>query len=117
MARTRHTWRLATSSFELDFTWSRQEGGPALATAPAAQALPAPAPTRAAQPRPLPSFAEVLKRQQLAGLLMMPSRPPADRTPLSRTDQRAPALPGQVCRAYAQGLGPLAAPASRCFMA
>jgi hypothetical protein len=114
---TRHTWRLSTSSFDLDFTWSRQEGRTALSSASPIQAASAPGKTRKAQARPAQSFAEVLRRQQLAALIMMPSIPPPDRTPLSRTDQRAPALPGQVCRAYAEALGPLAAPASRCFMA
>jgi hypothetical protein len=85
-----------------------------LAASPAAATQAAPA--RACRQ----SFAEVLRRQQLAGLVLMPSRPPADRQTLRGPLATADPQPGPVCRAYAEApgakaLGPLGATTSRCY--
>ncbi len=119
-AQTSHSWRLSGSSFALDLSWSRQEGpdlpSTALYTAETANLSREPAPTRVYQGREPASFAEVLRRQQLAGLLMTPYQPPPQRVLMQNPYPSFPASPGQVNRAYTQGLGPLAAPSSLCFI-
>ena len=131
---TSHSLTIAAKSFRLDFTWRRvehdQAEGAALGSGRAmqydrrARPVPAPAPAPASAPasptraaRPRQTFAEALRRQQLAGLLLMPSFPPADRQTLSTPASTAEPQAGPVCRAYAQALGPLAAPASLCYSA
>ncbi|MFH1061021.1 MAG: hypothetical protein V1797_20345 [Pseudomonadota bacterium] len=119
-ALTSHTWSLSSGRLSLGFTYRRLESLTAAAdNLPAPSAPPAAAPqAKTAAPRSLrhPSFAEMLRRQQLAQLLVEPSRPPADRQALHTA--RVPAEPqaAPVCRAYAQALGPLAA-ASRTYTA
>ena len=118
---TSHSLTLSTKAFCLDFTWRRVEtqGQPA-PEADGAQGPPSSQPTRRPRaPRPAPrSFQEALRRQQLAGLLALPPKPPGNRAPLqAMADQvPGPALAGPVCRAYAQAQGPLAQP-SRLFSA
>jgi hypothetical protein len=140
---TSHSLTLSTKAFSLDFTWRKVEidqpekrpalAGPAAEKATAGRAavqydrrartisapldLPAPA-----QPQPEAttcrrSFAEVLRRQQLAGLVLMPSRPPADRQLLLTPTASADPQPGPVCRAYAEALGPLGGETSRFYTA
>lgn len=139
---TSHSLTLTTKAFSLDFTWRRVESDqlaarPALA-GPAAESPspgpqsaveydhrarttvvavrePVPAPVAARAPRQ--SFAEVLRRRQLAGLVLMPSRPPADRLALRGPMATAEPQPGPVCRAYAEALGPLGAETSRLYTA
>jgi hypothetical protein len=142
---TSHSLTLATKAFCLDFTWRRVEtdqpakrpaiaapassataGAPAAVqydrqarTSAVATSQPATSPATPAR-APRQSFAEVLRRQQLAGLVLMPSRPPADRLTLLGPLATADPQPGPVCRAYAEAqgaeaLGPLGAASSRCY--
>ncbi|MBI4798791.1 MAG: hypothetical protein HY794_08685 [Desulfarculus sp.] len=109
---TSHSLSLCTRAFSVDFSWSRVETqepasrGPAQApaAAPASHAQPAPARTQ----RPLQSFQEILRRQQLAQLLVVVPPTPRDAVLLWGADPPAVALPRPVCRAYSQAQGPLA---------
>ena len=109
---TSHSLSLSTRAFSVDFSWSRVENEPAAsrgqAPAPAAKPVQAAGTAPARQPRPAQSFAEVLRRQQLAGLLMVTPPPPRDAVLLWGAEAPAKALPGPVCRAYSQSQGPLA---------
>lgn len=111
-ALTSHTWSLSSGRLSLGFTYQRLESLTAEADrlpAPAAPpAAPVKAKTTAAQGARHPRFAEMLRRQQLAQLLVEPSRPPADRQSLLTAQAPAEPQPGPVCRAYdAQALGSL----------
>lgn len=110
-ALTSHTWTLSSGGVSLDFTYRRLENLPGAAgRLPAPAAQPAAAPVRAAVPAAprRPTFQEYLRREQLAQLLVEPSRPPRDRESLFTAKTPAQPLAGPVCRAYAQALGPLA---------
>ncbi|MFZ5586622.1 MAG: hypothetical protein ACOZHQ_11885 [Thermodesulfobacteriota bacterium] len=116
-ALTSHTWSLSSGGLCLDFTYRRLES----LSAPAGrQPAPAAQPTAAQSAAPKtgrrPSFQEMLRRQQLAQLLVEPSRPPRERQALFAPQLQAEPLAGPVCRAYAQALGPLGA-ASRSYTA
>ncbi len=139
---TSRSLTLAGRGFRLDFTWRREERDQPVQTAAEApartaslgsaqydrNARPVPSPPRVAAPAPKASspgrrdasstsrsFADILRRQQLAGLVMMPSRPPADRLLLQGPMAVADPQPGPVCRAYGESLGPLGSPASRLY--
>lgn len=111
---TSHSLSLCTRAFSVDFSWSRVETqepasrgpaqAPAPAAAPASRAQPVPARTQ----RPLQSFQEILRRQQLAQLLVVAPPTPRDAVLLWGAEPPAVALPGPVCRAYSQAQGPLA---------
>lgn len=111
-ALTSHTWSLSSGGMSLDFTYRRLENLSAAtdrATAPAAQPAAVPAKASPAEGAPRPSFQEYLRRQQLAQLLVEPSRPPQGRQALITAQAMSAATAGPVCRAYAQAMGPLGA--------
>ncbi|MBI5521324.1 MAG: hypothetical protein HY910_01755 [Desulfarculus sp.] len=109
---TSHSLSLSTRAFSVDFSWSRVETQEPASRGPAQ--APAAAPAILAQSalartqRPLQSFQEILRRQQLAQLLVVVPPTPRDAVLLWGADPPAPALPGPVCRAYSQAQGPLA---------
>lgn len=109
---TSHSLSLSTRAFSVDFSWSRVETqepasrGPSPAPAATPPAAAQPAPRRV--PRPLQSFQEILRRQQLAQLLVVVPPTPRDAVLLWGAEPPAVALPGPVCRAYSQAQGPLA---------
>lgn len=114
---TSHSISLNTGTFSLDYTWQRVEMASDGAASTPSQEAQAPQPSEESKPRaratakPPRSFSEVLRRQQLAQLLLEPSRPPASAVPLSLPGQPVAASnpqPKPVCRAYSQALGPLA---------
>ncbi|MFH1035737.1 MAG: hypothetical protein V1806_14610 [Pseudomonadota bacterium] len=110
LAVTSHTLSLSTRAFSVDFTWSRvetgQSGSAATAAAPATTASPSDKSPRRAR-RPPQSFQEILRRQQLAQLLVVVPPTPSDAVLLSGADTPATPQPGTVCRAYSQAQGPL----------
>ncbi len=109
---TSHSLSLSTRAFSVDFSWSRVEtsqpgragGASATAAAPAASGTPPSRPSR----RPPQSFGEMLRRQQLAQLLIVVPPTPRDAVLLSSAETPSSPQPGPVCRAYSQAQGPLA---------
>jgi hypothetical protein len=94
---TSHSFRLSTGPLSLDFSW-RREDRPSLAGCRESEAA---STGRQARPsRPLQSFSEVLRRQQLASLLMPPCKAPQERQRLDFSTPRLPTQAGEACRAY-----------------
>jgi hypothetical protein len=79
----------------------------AAASSPAAPAASSEITPRRAR-RPPQSFQEILRRQQLAQLLVVVPPTPRDAVLLSEAETPANPQPGPVCRAYSQAQGPLA---------
>jgi hypothetical protein len=106
---TSHTLSLSTRAFSVDFTWSRVETGQpgASPTAAADAATPSESAPRRAR-RPAQSFQEILRRQQLAQLLVVVPPTPRDAVLLSQAETPAHPQARPVCRAYTQAQGPLA---------
>lgn len=112
LAVTSHSLSLSTRAFSVDFSWSRVEtqepAGREAAPARAAAAAPAVQGGPARGQRAPQSFAEILRRQQLAQLLVVVPPTPRGAVLLLGAESPARALPGPVCRAYSQAQGPLA---------
>lgn len=110
-ALTSHSFNLTTKLFSLDFTWRRLEvDGPRQTSGTADRPQPGHAAPKHAQTAPPPSFAEVLKRQQLASLLAETAPPPEHRETIqSGTNSQAQVFSGPAQRAYSQSVpeGPL----------
>ncbi len=100
---TSHTLSLTTRLFSLDFTWRRlevEDSRPAprdFRNSKLETALPA----RVLNPPP-PSFAEVLKRQQLASLLVDQGSSPADGETIQSSAGQQASFYGTAKRAYNQ---------------
>lgn len=109
-ALTSHSLTLSTKHFSLDFTWRRLEveGKTPPEPLPIDGRQPAKSPA-APQPRQEQSFSEVLKRQQLASLLVERSNPPEPTETIQDGQSQPPAFAGSARRAYGQNtpLGPL----------
>lgn len=98
-SETSHSFSLSGKNFSMDFTWRRAESQPGPLAAGEAQ--PASKPQRERLSAPAPSFQELLRRKQLAGLLAPASRPPADRVELTLEQPAAVTpSPGYVVGAY-----------------
>jgi hypothetical protein len=108
---TSHSLSLTTRLFSVDFTWRRLEVDSASPTPGAVNAsLVNTSPLkRGPLSPPTPSFAEVLKRQQLASLLTEESTPPADFDTIQASTGQKAAFAGPASRAYKQASseGPL----------
>lgn len=110
-ALTSHSFNLTTKLFSLDISWRRLEVDGARQTK---ETVSQPHPPRSLanrkQPASPPSFAEVLKRQQLASLLTGAASPPEDRETIqASTSSQAAVFAGPAQRAYSQAVpdGPL----------
>ncbi|KMY68981.1 hypothetical protein AAU61_05365 [Desulfocarbo indianensis] len=109
-ALTSHSLTLSTKHFSLDFTWRRLEVEGKTPPQPLPDQGRPPAKGAAARRTPQEqSFSEVMKRQQLAALLLEPSAPPEATETIQDGQSQPPAFAGPARRAYGQNtpLGPL----------
>jgi hypothetical protein len=110
-ALTSHSFNFTTKLFSLDFTWRRLEvDGPRQTSGTVRQPRARSRLPNQEQAARVPSFDEVLKRQQLAALLSEKKYPPEHcETIQASSDSQAAVFAGPAQRAYSQTVpqGPL----------